>query len=112
MTLALAKGLVVLGLLILWRTGLVSFGQALYFCLGGYAVGLTGLYFGITEATVLVALGILVSMAVATIVVAFAVVVIGGMGSVPGAVIGSLIIGMSRAATFLWIDRAQGRTSS
>ena len=65
MTLALAKGLVVLGLLILWRTGLVSFGQALYFCLGGYAVGLTGLYFGITEATVLVALGILVSMAVA-----------------------------------------------
>ena len=35
---------------------------------------------------------------VEVIILAFAVVVIGGMGSVPGAVIGSLIVGLSRAA--------------
>ncbi len=34
LTLALAKGLVVLGLMLLLRTGLVSFGQGLFFCLG------------------------------------------------------------------------------
>ena len=34
LALALAKGLVVLGLLLLMRTGLVSFGQGLYFGLG------------------------------------------------------------------------------
>jgi ABC-type branched-subunit amino acid transport system permease subunit len=35
--LAFSKGLVVLGLLLLIRTGLVSFGQGLYYCLGAYA---------------------------------------------------------------------------
>jgi len=35
--LAFGKGLVVLGLLLLMRTGLVSFGQGLFFCLGAYA---------------------------------------------------------------------------
>ncbi|MBU6456735.1 MAG: branched-chain amino acid ABC transporter permease [Bradyrhizobium sp.] len=35
--LAFGKGLVVLGLLLLIRTGLVSFGQGLYYCLGAYA---------------------------------------------------------------------------
>ena len=39
-TVSLAKGLVVLGLLLLMRTGLVSFGQGLYFAAGGYAAGL------------------------------------------------------------------------
>ena len=34
LALAIAKGLVVLGLLLLMRTGLVSFGQGLYFGLG------------------------------------------------------------------------------
>jgi len=40
MTVALAKGLVVLGLMILLRCGLVSFGQALYYCIGAYAAGM------------------------------------------------------------------------
>ena len=40
LALALAKGLVVLGLLLLMRTGLVSFGQGLYFGLGAYAAAL------------------------------------------------------------------------
>jgi len=37
MILALGKGLVVLGLLLLMRCGLVSFGQGLYYALGAYA---------------------------------------------------------------------------
>ena len=41
-TIAFANGLVVLGLIVLWRAGLVSFGQALYYCIGAYAVALTG----------------------------------------------------------------------
>jgi len=38
--LVLAKGIVVLGLLVLMRTGLVSFGQGLYFGIGAYAAAL------------------------------------------------------------------------
>jgi branched-chain amino acid transport system permease protein len=53
---SLAKGLVVLGLLILWRTGLVSFGQSLYYALGAYAVGLAYRHHGLTDAFVAVAL--------------------------------------------------------
>lgn len=48
-TIGLAKGLLVLGLLPLMRTGLVSFGQALYYCLGAYAGGSLGRAFGITD---------------------------------------------------------------
>ena len=66
LTLALAKGLVVLGLLILWRTGLLSFGHALFYCTGGYAVGLAGLW-GLTDVVALIALG-----TVASILLAFA----------------------------------------
>ncbi|WP_424830233.1 branched-chain amino acid ABC transporter permease [Ruegeria sp.] len=45
----LARGLAVLGLLLLWRTGLVSFGHALYFGLGAYAVALLEKYTGATD---------------------------------------------------------------
>ena len=41
-TIAFANALVVLGLVVLWRAGLVSFGQALYYCIGAYAVALIG----------------------------------------------------------------------
>ena len=34
---AFARALAVLGLLVMWRTGLVSFGHALYFGLGAYS---------------------------------------------------------------------------
>jgi branched-chain amino acid transport system permease protein len=37
LTVSLAKGLVVLGLLLLMRTGLVSFGQGIYYAIGAYA---------------------------------------------------------------------------
>jgi branched-chain amino acid transport system permease protein len=46
--LALGKGLVVLGLLLLMRCGLVSFGQGLYYCLGAYAAVSTSKILGLT----------------------------------------------------------------
>ncbi len=41
-TIAFANALVVLGLIILWRAGLVPFGQALYYAVGAYTVALLG----------------------------------------------------------------------
>jgi branched-chain amino acid transport system permease protein len=40
-SLSFCNGLVVLGLLLLMRVGLVSFGHGMYYCLGGYAVAMT-----------------------------------------------------------------------
>ncbi|SHG11759.1 branched-chain amino acid ABC transporter permease [Bradyrhizobium erythrophlei] len=56
-TIAFANGLVVLGLIVLWRAGLVSFGQALYYCIGAYAVALVGRGTGVTDALILVLIG-------------------------------------------------------
>ena len=56
-TIAFANGLVVLGLIVLWRAGLVSFGQALYYCIGAYAVALVGRTTGATDAFLLVLIG-------------------------------------------------------
>ena len=56
-TIAFANALVVLGLVVLWRVGLVSFGQALYYCIGAYAVALMGRWIGFTDAIALVLLG-------------------------------------------------------
>ena len=53
-TIAFANALVVLGLVVLWRVGLVSFGQALYYCIGAYAVALAGRWIGFTDAIALV----------------------------------------------------------
>lgn len=57
LTLALAKALVVLGVVIQMRAGLVSFGQALFYCIGGYGVGLASQYLGVGDAFALLALG-------------------------------------------------------
>ena len=56
-TIAFANALVVLGLVVLWRAGLVSFGQALYYCIGAYAVALTARWTGFTDAFALVLIG-------------------------------------------------------
>jgi ABC-type branched-subunit amino acid transport system permease subunit len=56
-TIAFANALVVLGLVVLWRVGLVSFGQALYYCIGAYVVALTGRWIGFTDAIALVLFG-------------------------------------------------------
>lgn len=57
LTVAFAKGLVVLGLVVMMRAGLVSFGQGLYYGLGAYAAGLATNFLGVTDAIALVALG-------------------------------------------------------
>lgn len=64
-TVALANALVVLGVLLLMRAGLVSFGQGLYYCIGGYAAGVAGKYWGLTDAFALLALGVVSSVLVA-----------------------------------------------
>jgi ABC-type branched-subunit amino acid transport system permease subunit len=51
-TIAFANGLVALGLMLLLRAGLVSFGQALYFCLGAYSAGALGRFFGLSDVVV------------------------------------------------------------
>ena len=49
LVLALGKGLVVVGLVLLMRTGLVSFGQGLYYCLGAYAAVSVGRIFKLPD---------------------------------------------------------------
>lgn len=49
LTIAIAKGLVSLGLMLQLRAGLVSFGQALYYCIGGYTAGSLGRFFNISD---------------------------------------------------------------
>jgi branched-chain amino acid transport system permease protein len=60
-TVALAKGLVVLGLMILLRCGLVSFGQALYYCIGAYAGGMLGRLFDVSGVFTLMFAGMVAS---------------------------------------------------
>lgn len=48
-TIAIAKGLVALALMLQLRAGLVSFGQALYYCIGAYTAGSLGRFFGISD---------------------------------------------------------------
>lgn len=54
-TIALANALVVLGLIILWRAGLVPFGQALFYAVGAYSVALMTRYTGLRDVLVLIA---------------------------------------------------------
>lgn len=56
-----AKGLAVLGLVVLMRGGLVSFGQGLYYAIGGYAVGLLVNFWRVHDAVLL----LLASVAIA-----------------------------------------------
>jgi branched-chain amino acid transport system permease protein len=58
---ALANALVVLGLIILWRAGLVPFGQALFYAIGAYAVALITRYTGMRDALILIAAGAVLS---------------------------------------------------
>jgi len=63
LTVALAKGLVVLGLMILLRCGLVSFGQALYYCIGAYAAGMLGRLFQVSGVFTLMLAGMVAAAA-------------------------------------------------
>ncbi len=62
---SLGTGLVALGVMIQMRAGLVSFGQGLYFCIGGYAAGMAGKFLGISDIFVLLACGIVASVVMA-----------------------------------------------
>ena len=66
-TIAIAKGLTALGLLLLMRTGLVSFGQGLYFAAGAYAAGIGAQALHIGDAVPMVLLGGLVAALVAAV---------------------------------------------
>lgn len=57
----LSRGLAVMGLLILWRTGLMSFGHGLYFGLGAYAVALLEVFAGTTDLFLRLGAAVLVS---------------------------------------------------
>lgn len=67
-TISLSKGLVVLGLLLLMRTGLVSFGQGLYYAVGAYAAGTAASRFGVTDALGMVLVGMLAAAVIAAVV--------------------------------------------
>ena len=59
-SLSFCNGLVVLGLLLLMRVGLVSFGHGMYYCLGGYAVAMTYNFLNIKEAFLLTAIAVVI----------------------------------------------------
>ncbi|WP_269584114.1 branched-chain amino acid ABC transporter permease [Roseibium sp. Sym1] len=61
---SLGTGLVALGVMIQMRAGLVSFGQGLYFCVGGYTAGLAGKFLGISDLFALLVLGLVASVAI------------------------------------------------
>lgn len=64
---SMGTGLVALGIMIQMRAGLVSFGQGLYFCVGGYAAGMMAKFLGITDFFVLLASGIFAALLLAGI---------------------------------------------
>ncbi|MDJ0814670.1 MAG: branched-chain amino acid ABC transporter permease [Desulfobacterales bacterium] len=54
---SLATFLVVLGVMLQMRAGLVSFGQGLFYCLGAYVAGMAGYFWRITDVFVLLLAG-------------------------------------------------------
>jgi ABC-type branched-subunit amino acid transport system permease subunit len=65
--LALAKGAVVLGVVLLLRGGLISFGHGLYFAIGAYTVGFLANSFRVGEALVALPLAIFIAALVAAV---------------------------------------------
>ena len=66
-TVALYLGIVVLGMALLMRTGLVSFGQGLYYCLGAYAAGTLDHFFNLSDLLLMVVAGCALAALVAAI---------------------------------------------
>ena len=67
MTVSLNYGIIVLGMLLLARTGLVSFGHGLYYCLGAYAAGTLKPLFGINEISIMLLSSIFIPFILATL---------------------------------------------
>jgi branched-chain amino acid transport system permease protein len=66
-TVSMCYGIVVLGMLLLMRTGLVSFGHGLYYCLGAYAAGTLQPFFGISEISLMLGAALGVTAATSSI---------------------------------------------
>ena len=58
---SLCYGIVVLGMLLLMRTGVVSFGHGLYYCLGAYAAGTLDQVFKISDMAVMLVAAVVVT---------------------------------------------------
>ena len=54
---SLATFLVVVGVMLQMRAGLISFGQGLFYCLGAYVAGMAGYFWGITDIFLLLLTG-------------------------------------------------------
>jgi ABC-type branched-subunit amino acid transport system permease subunit len=54
---SLATSLVVLGVMLQMRAGLITFGQGLFYCLGAYVAGMAGYFWGITDVFLLLFAG-------------------------------------------------------
>jgi branched-chain amino acid transport system permease protein len=67
LSVAMYMGIVVLGMILLMRTGLVSFGQGLYYCLGAYAAGTLDHFYQISDLLLMVVAGALAAAAVASV---------------------------------------------
>lgn len=65
---ALAKGLAVLGLVMLMRAGLVSFGQGLFYAIGGYTVGILSHVFKMQEASLMIGAAVVIAATLALMV--------------------------------------------
>jgi branched-chain amino acid transport system permease protein len=68
LTIAFAKAIVVLGVVVLLRSNLVSFGHGLYFAAGAYTVGFAMKWLNMREAALLLPLGLLLSTMVAAVI--------------------------------------------
>lgn len=65
---AFAKGMAALGLVLIIRSGLLSFGQGLFYCAGGYGAGLLMLWAGINDAMLLVLGGGLLALVLGAVI--------------------------------------------
>lgn len=68
MTIAIGKGLVVLGLVLLLRAGLLSFGQALFYCIGAYVAGALTQFADVTDIVVILLAATLACVLVAAVI--------------------------------------------
>ncbi len=66
-TISLSKALIVVGIVILMRVGLVSFGQGLYYCIGGYVAGICQKFFGINDFFLILLIGIFISLIISAV---------------------------------------------
>lgn len=64
---SLSWGTVVLGMMLLMRTGLVSFGQGLYYCLGAYAAGALHHFYGVSDIALMLLASVVVAAGVAAV---------------------------------------------